>query len=66
MDILLKILITQVVVLICVHISMYPDSPIADYIEKRFGDYIRGLMAITGIQLMLIVVVFLIWFWSVA
>lgn len=64
MDIMLKILITQMAILICGHISMHPHSPIADYVEKKFGNYGKGLNIINGSQCILIIVTLIVWLWQ--
>lgn len=54
------ILITQLVILGISFLLIHPISPIADYIEKVFGDYTRGLIIITGGQIILIFITLLI------
>lgn len=66
MDIMFKILITQVAILVCGHFSMHPDSPIADFVEKKFGDYEKALNVINGSQCILIIASLVIWLWRVA
>jgi len=66
MDIMLKILITQMAVLVCAHFSMHPDSPIADYVEKKFGDYSKALGIINGSQFILIIATLIVWLWRVS
>ena len=66
MDIMLKILITQVAILVCGHLSMHPDSPIADFVEKKFGDYGKALIVINGSQCILIIASLVIWLWRAA
>ena len=63
MDIMLKILITQMVILVCSHFSMHPDSPIADYIEKVFGDYGKALNVVNGSQCILIAITLVVCLW---
>ena len=63
MNIILKILITQMAILICSHLSMHPSSPIADFVEKIFGDYGKALDVINGSQLILIIVTLMVWLW---
>ena len=63
MDIMLKILITQMVILVCSHFSMHPDSPIADYVEKVFGDYGKALNIVNGSQCILMAVTLVVWLW---
>ena len=65
MEIILKILITQMAVLICGHLSMHPDSPIADYVEKKFGDYGRALNIINGSQYILIIATIIVFLWGI-
>lgn len=60
---MLKILITQSIILLCGHFSMHPDSPIADYVEKVFGDYGKALNIINGTQCILIFVTLIFWLW---
>ena len=66
MDIMLKILITQVAILVCGHFLMHPDSPIADYVEKKFGDYGKALDIINGSQCILIIATLILCLWRVA
>jgi hypothetical protein len=61
MDIMLKILITQVAILLCGHLSMHPNSPIAEFVEKKFGDYKKALIVINGSQFILIIASLVIW-----
>ena len=63
MDIMFKILITQMVILVCGHFSMHPDSPIADYVEKVFGDYGKALYVVNGSQCILIAITLVVWLW---
>ena len=53
-------------VLVCGHFSMHPDSPIADYVEKKFGDYGKALNIINGSQCILIIATLIVWLWRVA
>ena len=63
MDIMLKILITQMVILVCSHFSMHPDSPIAGYVEKVFGDYAKALNVVNGSQCILIAITLVVCLW---
>jgi hypothetical protein len=62
---MLKILITQMAVLACGLFSMHPDSPIADYVEKKFGDYGKALNIINGSQFILMIATLIVWLWRV-
>lgn len=63
MDIYTKITITLLVISMITSLIMFPDSPIADWIEKRFGDYERALVIMGGIPLLLVLVVWLVYMW---
>jgi hypothetical protein len=63
---MLKILITQVAILVCGHFSMHPGSPIACFVEKKFGDYGKALNIINGSQCILIIATLIVWLWRVA
>lgn len=65
MDIILKILITQMALLVCGHLLMHPSTFIADFVEKVFKDYEKGLDIINGVQIILIVVTLIVWMWRV-
>lgn len=40
---------------------MYPDTLIANFVEKKFGDYGNALYIINGSQLILIIVTLIVW-----
>lgn len=63
MDIMLKILITQMVILVCSHFSLHPDSPISDYVKKVFGDYGKVVNVVIGGQCILVVITLVVGLW---
>jgi len=62
---MLKILFTQMIILVCGHFSMHPDSPISDYVSRVFGDYGRALNIINGGQIILIFITLIVWLWKI-
>ena len=62
-EIIGKVLITQVAILICWHLSMHPSTPLADYMVKVFKDYDRALIVTNGVQMIGIIVTLMCWLW---
>jgi hypothetical protein len=52
-------------VLVCSVLCMTPDSSIADYVRKKFGDYCKALDIIIGSQCILIIATLIAWLWRV-
>ena len=64
MDIFLKILITQLCALLAIHILMYPGTLLANYMEKKIGDYGKALDFVIYSQVALILITFILWLWN--
>lgn len=50
METIVKVLITQLTILVCWHLCMYPSTPLADYMRKVFKDYGKALNVTYGVQ----------------
>lgn len=64
MDILIKITLTQLILLVIIHFSLHPYSPLADKIEKYFGDYEKGLSIIAGVQFLGLFITAIVAIWT--
>jgi len=64
METIVKVLITQVAILICWLLCMYPSTPLADYMEKLFKDYGKALNITNGVQLVGIIATLICWVWT--
>ena len=57
---MLKIIGIQLVVLITLHLFMYPTTKLASFAKKIFGDYSTALLMITGTQIIALAITFVI------
>ena len=63
METIVKILITQVAILVCWHLCMYPSTPLAKYMEKVFKDYGKALNITMGVYVVGIIATLICWLW---
>lgn len=60
----IKLLISQFIVLLVWYLGMYPNTLLANLMEKLFGDYTKALTYTMGIQILGLVTTLLYIIWT--